>query len=131
MQLYLTTWDLRLYFRYEERCVANFIALKNPSPRSGLNTRPSGPGASTLTSIPPRRDTSVSKNGFMSYVRKYLFCVLIGQGSKSPAQFSNWRPLVYTAKAGEDMSILEAFPSGQLHTTQSEILLIQGLNGTQ
>jgi hypothetical protein len=56
----------------------------------------------------------------MSYVRKILFCVLIGQGSKSPAQFSNWRPLVYKAKAGEDMSIFEAFPSGQLYVYDTE-----------
>jgi hypothetical protein len=34
-----------------------FIALKNPSPRPGLNTRPLGPVASTLTTTPPRRLT--------------------------------------------------------------------------
>jgi hypothetical protein len=32
-----------------------FIALKNPSPRPWLNTRPLGPVASTLTAAPPRR----------------------------------------------------------------------------
>jgi hypothetical protein len=32
-----------------------FIALKNPSPRPCLNTRPMGPVASTLTTTPPRR----------------------------------------------------------------------------
>jgi hypothetical protein len=32
-----------------------FIALKNPSPRPGLNPRPLGPVASTLTTIPSRR----------------------------------------------------------------------------
>jgi hypothetical protein len=32
-----------------------FIALKNPSPLLGLNPRPLGPVASTLTTTPPRR----------------------------------------------------------------------------
>jgi hypothetical protein len=32
-----------------------FIALKNPSPRPGLNPRPFCPGVSTLTTAPPRR----------------------------------------------------------------------------
>jgi hypothetical protein len=32
-----------------------FIALNNPSPRSGLNLRPLGAVASTLTTTPPRR----------------------------------------------------------------------------
>jgi hypothetical protein len=32
-----------------------FITLKNPSPHPGLNPRPLGPVASTLTTIPPRR----------------------------------------------------------------------------
>jgi hypothetical protein len=32
-----------------------FIALKNPSPRPGLNPRTLGPMASTLTITPPRR----------------------------------------------------------------------------
>jgi hypothetical protein len=32
-----------------------FIALKNPSPRPGLNPRPLGPVISTLTTTPPRR----------------------------------------------------------------------------
>jgi hypothetical protein len=32
-----------------------FIALRNPSPRPGLNPRPLGPGGSTLTTTPPRR----------------------------------------------------------------------------
>jgi hypothetical protein len=31
-----------------------FIALKNPSPLLGLNPRPLGPVASTLTTTPPR-----------------------------------------------------------------------------
>jgi hypothetical protein len=31
-----------------------FIALKNPSPWPGLNPRPLGPVASTLTTTPPR-----------------------------------------------------------------------------
>jgi hypothetical protein len=39
----------------EERCAADFIALKNPSARSDLNARPLGPVASKLTTIPPRR----------------------------------------------------------------------------
>jgi hypothetical protein len=34
-----------------------FIALKNPSTRPGLNPRPLGPVASTLTTTPPRRLT--------------------------------------------------------------------------
>jgi hypothetical protein len=51
---YLTTCDLRLYFPSE--CVLRiFVALKNPSPRPGLNPRPLGPVASTLTTTPPRR----------------------------------------------------------------------------
>jgi hypothetical protein len=32
-----------------------FIAIKNPSPRPGLNLRPFGTVASTLTTAPPRR----------------------------------------------------------------------------
>jgi hypothetical protein len=32
-----------------------FIPLKNPTPRLGLNLRPLGPVASTLTTTPPRR----------------------------------------------------------------------------
>jgi hypothetical protein len=32
-----------------------FLALKNPSPRPGLNPRPLGPVASTLITTPPRR----------------------------------------------------------------------------
>jgi hypothetical protein len=32
-----------------------FIALKNPSPRPGLNPRPLGPVSSTLTTTPPTR----------------------------------------------------------------------------
>jgi hypothetical protein len=32
-----------------------FIALKNPSPQLGLNLRPLGPVASTLTATPLRR----------------------------------------------------------------------------
>jgi hypothetical protein len=36
------------------RCAADFIALQNPSPRPGLNPRPVGPVASTLTTTPPR-----------------------------------------------------------------------------
>jgi hypothetical protein len=35
-----------------------FIALKNPSPRPGLNPRLLGPVASTLTTTPPRRPVS-------------------------------------------------------------------------
>jgi hypothetical protein len=31
-----------------------FIALKNPSPWPGSNPQPLGPGASTLTTTPPR-----------------------------------------------------------------------------
>jgi hypothetical protein len=32
-----------------------FIALKNPSPWPGSNSRPLGPVARTLTTTPPRR----------------------------------------------------------------------------
>jgi hypothetical protein len=39
----------------KEGVVQNFIALKNPSPRLGLNPRALGPVASTLITIPPRR----------------------------------------------------------------------------
>jgi hypothetical protein len=35
-------------------CCGPFIAIKNPSPRPGLNPRPVGPVASTLTTTPPR-----------------------------------------------------------------------------
>jgi hypothetical protein len=35
-------------------CLRTFIAHKNPSPRLGLNLRPLGPVASTLTTTPPR-----------------------------------------------------------------------------
>jgi hypothetical protein len=37
-----------------------FIAVKDPSPLPGLNLRPLGPVASTLTSTPPRRRMEVS-----------------------------------------------------------------------
>jgi hypothetical protein len=39
-----------------------FIALKNPSPWPGLNPRPLGPVASTLTTTPPRRPDSSTGN---------------------------------------------------------------------
>jgi hypothetical protein len=39
----------------EEGVLQIFIALKNPSPRPGLNPRPLGPVVSTLTTTPPRR----------------------------------------------------------------------------
>jgi hypothetical protein len=42
----------------KEGVARSFIALKNLSPRQGLNPRPLGPVASTLTTIPPRRRTS-------------------------------------------------------------------------
>jgi hypothetical protein len=38
-----------------EGVLRNFITLKNPSSRQGLNPRPLGPVASTLTATPPRR----------------------------------------------------------------------------
>jgi hypothetical protein len=41
----------------KEGVLRMFIALKNPSPRPGLNTRPLGPVTSTLTTTPPRRLT--------------------------------------------------------------------------
>jgi hypothetical protein len=51
----LTTWDLRLYFPSEVKCAADCIALKNPSPRPGLNPLSLDPVASTLTTTPWRR----------------------------------------------------------------------------
>jgi hypothetical protein len=39
----------------KEGVVQIFIVLKNPSPWPGLNPRPLGPVASTLTTTPPRR----------------------------------------------------------------------------
>jgi hypothetical protein len=39
----------------KEGLLRTFIAIKNPSPRQGLNPRPLGPLASTLTTTPPRR----------------------------------------------------------------------------
>jgi hypothetical protein len=39
----------------KESVLRTFIALKNPSPRPGLNPYPLGPVASTLTTTPPRR----------------------------------------------------------------------------
>jgi hypothetical protein len=51
----LTTWGLQLYFPSEGRHVADFIALKNPSPWPGFNPQPSGQMASTLTMTPPTR----------------------------------------------------------------------------
>jgi hypothetical protein len=41
----------------KESVLRIFIALKNPSSQPGLNTRPLGPVASTLTTTPPRRLT--------------------------------------------------------------------------
>jgi hypothetical protein len=41
--------------RPKEGVLLVFIALKNPSPRLGLNPRPLNPVASTLTTTPPRR----------------------------------------------------------------------------
>jgi hypothetical protein len=38
----------------KEGMLRNFIALKNPSRQPGLNLRPLGPVASTLTITPPR-----------------------------------------------------------------------------
>jgi hypothetical protein len=42
-------------FHPKEGVLRIFIALKNPSPRPGLNPRLLGPVASTLTTTPPRR----------------------------------------------------------------------------
>jgi hypothetical protein len=42
-------------FHAKEGVLRIFIALKSPSPRSGLNPRSLGPVASTLTTTPPRR----------------------------------------------------------------------------
>jgi hypothetical protein len=46
---------LRLYFVSGIRLTMDFIALKNPSPRPGMNPRNLDPMASTLTITPPRR----------------------------------------------------------------------------
>jgi hypothetical protein len=46
---------LRLYFPSMEGMLRIFIALKKPLSRPGLNPRPLGPVASTLTTTPPRR----------------------------------------------------------------------------
>jgi hypothetical protein len=53
MLLNLTTWGLRTS-RPKERVLRIFIAIKNPSPRPGLNPRPLCPVASTLTTSPKR-----------------------------------------------------------------------------
>jgi hypothetical protein len=50
-----TTWGLQLYFLSQGRCAAHFIALKNLTPRPGLNPRPLGPVKSTLITTPARR----------------------------------------------------------------------------
>jgi hypothetical protein len=42
-------------FHPKEDVLRIFIALKSPSPRSGLNSRPLGPAASTLTTTQSRR----------------------------------------------------------------------------
>jgi hypothetical protein len=52
------------------------IALKNPSPRPGLNTRTLGPMASTLTITPPRRlwEPTFDSSGSQSrniFLRRY------------------------------------------------------------
>jgi hypothetical protein len=44
-----------LTFHPKEGVLRIFIALENPSPRLGLNPRPLGSVASTLTTRPPRR----------------------------------------------------------------------------
>jgi hypothetical protein len=46
------TWGLS---HQKKGVVRIFVALKNPSPLPGLNPRPLGPVASTLTTTPPRR----------------------------------------------------------------------------
>jgi hypothetical protein len=42
----------------KESVLRTFIALKNPPSRLGLNPRPLGPVASTLTTTPPRRQVT-------------------------------------------------------------------------
>jgi hypothetical protein len=42
-----------------------FIAIKSPSPWPGLNPRPLGPVASTLTTISPRRPMGDVKRHFI------------------------------------------------------------------
>jgi hypothetical protein len=50
------TWDLPALLPIrEEGVLRNFIALKNPSPWPGSNSRPLVPVAGTLTTTPPRR----------------------------------------------------------------------------
>jgi membrane protein insertase Oxa1/YidC/SpoIIIJ len=56
------------------RCAADFIALKYPSPRPGLNPRAWGPVASTLTTTPPRRFCFTLSNVFLVISFFSMFC---------------------------------------------------------
>jgi hypothetical protein len=47
--------NVRLYFPAKEDVLRTFIAIKNSSPRPGLNPRTIGPMTSTLITTPPRR----------------------------------------------------------------------------
>jgi hypothetical protein len=54
--LYMPTWDLPALLPIREEGVLRiFIALNDPSPWPGSMPQPLGPVASTLTTIPPRR----------------------------------------------------------------------------
>jgi hypothetical protein len=55
----------------KESVLRIFIALKNPSSRSGLNPRPLSPMASTLTTTPPRRPNQLNPAFF--YFCKFHF----------------------------------------------------------
>jgi hypothetical protein len=73
----LKTCDLRLYFHPKEGLLRIFIALKIPSLRPGLNPRPFGPVASTLTTTPPRRLTyigTVCEYSWVSQLVTDLLC---------------------------------------------------------
>jgi hypothetical protein len=68
-----------------------FIALKNPSP--GLNSRPLGPMASTLTTTPPVREDTVSTAVSVALV------VLISLLKRDEWGRKNWRCSVKTTGA--------------------------------
>jgi hypothetical protein len=76
------------------------IVLKNPSPRPGLNSRPLGPLASTLTTTPPRRPniiyfvyTNLSLN-FLSILKTSLQVEIVIQKLSNTIQMS-LRPVTF------------------------------------
>jgi hypothetical protein len=58
-----------------------FIALKNPSLRLGLNPRPLGPVASTLTTTPPMRHGTTLRGGWEGLLHgarpSSVFCTVV------------------------------------------------------